>query len=271
MIDKQRLNRSFSRQAKEYDRFANVQKRMAERLMRELPEEKDVHRVLEVGCGTGYLTERLLARYPDASIIAVDIADGMIEHVKQRFAANREIEFICADIEEYVPIGRFDLIVSNAAFQWLNEPARTMSRLVSSLSAGGAIHFTTLGSRTFHELQASCRIAAEELGIYSQADDAGPGFPELADWKSYCDMKAIQSVLAAEEMIEYFSSSRDFLRALKKIGASTNKGNASMGPALMKRVLSIYDATFSSEHGIGATYEVFYAKCKKEIKQSVLT
>jgi len=55
--------------------------------------------ILDVGCGTGYLTKLLLDRWPDARITAIDIAPGMIEYARDRFNESN-VEFACLDIEE---------------------------------------------------------------------------------------------------------------------------------------------------------------------------
>jgi malonyl-CoA O-methyltransferase len=44
-------------------------------------------RVLEIGCGTGFLSEALLARLPAASLTATDIAPAMLERARQRLGA----------------------------------------------------------------------------------------------------------------------------------------------------------------------------------------
>src|SRR5688500_7035775 len=58
MIDKRLLSKRFSEHAKTYDAYANVQKNMAKQLVDLLPQKNTNHKIniLEIGCGTGYLT-----------------------------------------------------------------------------------------------------------------------------------------------------------------------------------------------------------------------
>jgi len=85
VIDKKILQMHFSRNAKNYDAYAKVQKKMANTLLDMLDlDSKSRLDILDVGCGTGYLTKLLLDRWPDARITAIDIAPGMIEYARDR-------------------------------------------------------------------------------------------------------------------------------------------------------------------------------------------
>ena len=62
MINKQNVNRHFSKAAAEYDRYACVQKKMAQRLIQKIQLERPPQHILEIGCGTGCLTRELAER-----------------------------------------------------------------------------------------------------------------------------------------------------------------------------------------------------------------
>ncbi|MCL6586559.1 MAG: methyltransferase, partial [Anoxybacillus sp.] len=72
MIDKQLMQKRFSERANTYDQFANVQKKMAHELMARI--SRPPKTILEIGCGTGYLTKLLYDAYPHAQLTAIDIA-----------------------------------------------------------------------------------------------------------------------------------------------------------------------------------------------------
>lgn len=99
--------------------------------------------ILEIGCGTGYLTKKLSQQFPEATITAIDFAPGMIEIAKQRINDER-VHFLCGDIEEMGLKERYDLIISNATFQWLNDMENTLIRLSHSLKNNGRILFQHL-------------------------------------------------------------------------------------------------------------------------------
>ncbi|TRY16574.1 malonyl-[acyl-carrier protein] O-methyltransferase BioC, partial [Geobacillus sp. LEMMJ02] len=64
MIDKQLMQKRFSERATTYDQFANVQKKMAHELIKRIVHPPKT--ILEIGCGTGYLTKLLHDAYPQA-------------------------------------------------------------------------------------------------------------------------------------------------------------------------------------------------------------
>ena len=83
------------------------------------------HRVLDVGCGTGYLLRQLAARAPDAvELVGVDAAAPMIR-VAQESTADPRARFQAAAAEHLpVPDGVFDLVVSTTSFDhWADQEA----------------------------------------------------------------------------------------------------------------------------------------------------
>lgn len=166
MIDKILVRRHFDRSAREYDRYAEVQREMAEELVRRLrrcDRNGKVRRVLEIGCGTGFLTERLIRCYPDACLTAVDLSENMVACAREKLSSlPGKRRFVVADAETWAKDGDVaacDLIVSNAAFQWFSDPEGTARHLLRRLNPGGRLAFSTFGPRTFCELHASFRAA----------------------------------------------------------------------------------------------------------------
>ena len=83
------------------------------------------HRVLDVGCGTGYLLRQLAARAPDAvELVGVDAAAPMVR-VAQESNADPRARFHAATAEHLpVPDGVFDLVVSTTSFDhWADQEA----------------------------------------------------------------------------------------------------------------------------------------------------
>jgi ubiquinone/menaquinone biosynthesis C-methylase UbiE len=82
-------------------------------------------RVLDVGCGTGYLLRSLARRYPDAErLCGVDAAPQMIETARA-FGADDRLSFAVGVAEELAhPDGSFDLVVSTTSFDhWTDQQA----------------------------------------------------------------------------------------------------------------------------------------------------
>ena len=95
------IAKSFSHAAETYDHWARPQRIMAKTLMACLPETLGEGPILDVGCGTGLLTEYLLQKYSDRSLLGIDIAPGMIAHCETHFTGNPNAGFAVADGEKF--------------------------------------------------------------------------------------------------------------------------------------------------------------------------
>src|SRR2546421_491931 len=74
-------------------------------------------RVVDLGCGPGNVTATLLDRWPTATVHGVDSSPEMIAKAAQ--LAGPRLDFAVGDIESWQPAGPVDVIVSNAALQWV--------------------------------------------------------------------------------------------------------------------------------------------------------
>ena len=128
-----------------YERVAAQLQQRNARLLAGMLGAVDGLDVLELGCGTGLLTEQL-ARLPGIrSLTGIDRSPGMLREA-QRKAALSNVELVCASLFDYEPPRRFDRILSNAAFHWLYPEYRgALDKLASLLSDGGAIYLATAG------------------------------------------------------------------------------------------------------------------------------
>jgi ubiquinone/menaquinone biosynthesis C-methylase UbiE len=82
-------------------------------------------RVLDVGCGTGYLLRRLVDRYPNAErLCGIDAAPRMIA-TASRFVDDDRLSFTVGVAEKLdYPDGTFDLVISTTSFDhWTNQQA----------------------------------------------------------------------------------------------------------------------------------------------------
>ena len=80
MLDKKNTRQHFERAAKTYDAAAVLQREVAKRLSERLDYIKhQPARALDIGCGTGFITDDLLKRYPKAEIIALDVSLNMLQ------------------------------------------------------------------------------------------------------------------------------------------------------------------------------------------------
>ena len=273
MIDKEKLKRRFSRNAKHYSKYASVQKKMGDMLVKKLVDEHlCFKRILEIGCGTGYVTQALAEHFPAAAITAVDIAPGMIEHIKSTLQYDN-VEFICGDIEEMTLNGKYDLIISNATFQWFNHLDKTLVKLAKLLDKNGVLCFSTFGQNTFIELYEAFEKAKELLNI-SEAVSPGQSFYSLNALQDICKNIVTDNHLDNMEIFstecyeyEYFDGCTDFLYSIKKIGANNSQSSGSnMIHGFIEKVIELYDRDFmvsyKEKDKVRATYHNIFVYMK---------
>src|SRR5262245_70351 len=98
-------------------------------------------RIADLGCGTGKLTRALHERLCARETIGIDRSARMLEETRQQDLP-RGLHYETGTIESFPgDRGSFDLIVSNAAFHWIEDHEALLSRLASALAPSGQLAF----------------------------------------------------------------------------------------------------------------------------------
>lgn len=96
-------------------------------------------RVVDLGCGTGELTQVLHERIGAAETLGIDTSPAMLARARERESDG--LRFALEDIATFAPGGRFDVVFSNAALQWLPDHERLVPRLARLTAPGGQFAF----------------------------------------------------------------------------------------------------------------------------------
>ena len=123
-------------------------------------------RIADLGCGTGELTRALAERWPSARVVGVDTSPEML-------AAARPIpgrlDFLQGDLARGEPAGNFDLLVSNAALQWVpghDVLVPALARRTSVLAVQLPAHDDSPAHRALVDLAGPLPIRTEPLADY---------------------------------------------------------------------------------------------------------
>ena len=135
-MDKGQVREYFDELAEHWDEELIRNDEVIERILDNAGVTEGVE-VLDVACGTGVLMPDYLARGVE-SVTGIDISPEMIRLAKAKFR-EREISFICGDVEELDTDRRFDCIVVYNAFPHFPEPERLIEKLASMLRPGGRL------------------------------------------------------------------------------------------------------------------------------------
>ncbi len=205
-MQKSLIRQRFSRCLKTYEENAVVQKKMAIELA-ELLERTDYKNVLELGCGTGFLTSQIYGRLKFADYTAVDIVEECSEYISK---ISDGIEFICSDVEDFSTDKKFDLIVSNASLQWVENLSDYIKKIRLNLNDGGCFLFTLFGKDNFKEMS---DFVSRPLKYYS-----------VEELKNIFSEFKIEKIYDKKEVMK-FSTPIDVLRHIKLTGVNALSNN----------------------------------------------
>lgn len=259
-LGKQRIRHRFSRAATTYDAHAEVQKELALRLLRELPEgsrPEGIDRILEIGCGTGRFTALLAERYPEARITALDFAEGMVHLARKRLADKGKVSVLCEDGERFLVAcpGTFDLICANSTLQWFDDLGAALAQVGRLLSGQGCFVGVLFGPRTFTELaQGLSELFGQEVRLPPHGFPSGEDLAEL--------LAAIFPRFAVQEesRVKNYGSLVELLDHIRKTGT----GGGQLPGILTRGRLLQLDAWFQAAHGgYPATYQAFVVRGEK--------
>ncbi len=128
-------------QAASYEAGSKNQQAVGLRMIKMLNVEKG-STVLDLGCGTGYLTKVLSEQVrPEGKVVAVDPDGERLKIARENHSASN-IEYIQADDKTFPP-GQYDLIFCNIVIHWIKDKKAALERVHENLHPGGRFAFTT--------------------------------------------------------------------------------------------------------------------------------
>ncbi|WP_026549546.1 trans-aconitate 2-methyltransferase [Arthrobacter sp. Br18] len=93
-------------------------------------------RVVDLGCGPGELTAALAARWPDAEVVGIDSSAEMIEAAGATTGAPGNLRFAIGELREWTPGPDDDVVVTNAALQWIPEHRELLPVWAAAMPTG---------------------------------------------------------------------------------------------------------------------------------------
>jgi len=143
--------------------------------------------VVDLGCGPGQLTAALAERWPHAQVDGVDSSASMVAAAAEHARPGR-LEFVHADLRGWRPRQPVDVLVTNAALQWVPGHLQLLRTLVQLVRRGGWLALQVPGNfgqpshTLLRDLAADERFAAHLDGVgYPAAHDPADYFGVLQD------------------------------------------------------------------------------------------
>lgn len=252
-IDKEQVRRRFARHLEAYDSLAVVQQRIAERLAGlfsvYVPERFD--RVLEIGCGTGFLTRELLKRGRVENLYLNDLVPEALPVLRERTLAGEytpHIELLPGDAEELALPGDQDLVMSASAMQWLENLDGFFAKMAEVLKSGGWFVFNLFGPENLHQVKTLTGNGLEYL-----ATDKLQALLE-----KYFDVVEFREETIRQE----FETPFEVLRHLQQTGV-TATGEFRWTPASLRTFEREYAVRYGENGKVYLDWEVIYVIAKK--------
>ena len=266
LIDKRQVRRAFNRAAADYDTAAVLQREVCSRMLERLEYIKlQPARILDAGSGTGWGTRQLAQRYPNAQIIALDMAISMLHIARGRsswwqklFGGAKQTQ-VCSDVEALpLAANSLEMVWSNLTVQWCNDLPATFVELHRVLKVDGLLMFSTFGPDTLKEL----RLAFNGVDQHNHLN-------RFADMHDIGDMLVhsgfAEPVMDMEYLTLTYDDVRGVLQDLKTIGAhnvTAGRAHGLMGKNAWARLIENYER-LRSNGKLPATFEVVYGHAWK--------
>ena len=254
-LDAAGVRSSFDRASASYEAAAVLQARVGDELLERLEFFKlDPDVVIDLGAGTGRITGELKRRYRRSTVVALDIAPGMLREARRHFGFFRKFERVCGNVLR-LPFAdaSVDVAVSSLMLQWCDDLEMALAEVRRVLKPGGFFSFTTLGPDTLKELRAAWAAAdgLSHVNLFIDMHDIGDALGRAG---------LMEPVLDVERLTLTYDDVRGLMRDLKTIGAhnvTAGRPRGLMGRTRLQRMEAAYEAD-RRDGLIPATYEVIY-------------
>jgi trans-aconitate 2-methyltransferase len=136
-------------------------------------------KVVDLGCGPGNLTATLAGRWPEAEVMGVDSSAEMLDKAGTVAARHPRLRFERIDIAGWIPSAETDVVVSNAALQWVPGHQDLMREWLAALRPGAWFGMQVPGNfgapshTLLRDLAASARWAPELDGVLRGGESVG--------------------------------------------------------------------------------------------------
>lgn len=262
LFNPRHVQAAFNRAAPYYDNAAVLAREVGDRLLEQFDYIKSQPiTILDLGGGTGYLTQHLQARFPTATIISVDIAEHMLRQT------TNSSQRVCGDAMQ-LPFAdnSIDLVVSNLLLPWCNQPEKVFEEVQRVLKSSGLFLFSMFGPDTLGELRASWASVDEAPHVHL--------FFDLHDIGDALVRSGLSDPVMQTEWLTFTYPNWQALHRELKHTASINllqdRRMTLTGKQRGQRFLNELETYRDSEGRLPATFELIYGHCWK-LKQRQTT
>lgn len=252
---KELIKRRFTKSLSTYHQKAMVQRRVAKRLgemaLDFLPMQMD--KVLEIGYGTGLLTEEILTRFDLKTLYLNDLVEHVpvnLKHLISEKNATTSVDFLLGDAEELSFPDDLNAILSSSTVQWFDDKLNFVKKSHAALKPGGMLVFNTFGPNNLAEV----RVLTGQ----------GLDYPSIEEWKKWMEMYFDDVRITHETIVTTFDSPKDLLRHLRLTGVTGTTTEFRWTKSTFMDFQEKYYQRYVEKGKVSLTWDVIYVKGRKK-------
>lgn len=258
LLQQQHIKQHFSRAAASYLAAAALQKEVEARLLEQADYlQQAPSRILDLGSGPGRASGLLKKKWPNAEVIAVDIAMPMLQKVPEHTRFWRPVKRVCANAMQ-LPFhdNSFDLVFSSLCLQWAHPLPQALQEIRRIMRPEAMLLFTTFGPDTLLELREAYIAIGETPAIspFAAIQQVGDGLQGSGFYNN---------VLDRESYTMSYADLRALMKELHNIGATDARADRKRGLMGKNRWQALNNAYPIHENRVQSTWEVISAMAFK--------
>jgi trans-aconitate methyltransferase len=149
-------------------------------------------RILDIGCGTGYLTHLIAQAGP--RVTGIDNSPAMIQRAQAMYP---DMDFRVMSATDFHFDTPFDAVFSNATLHWVLDKESAIDHIARALRPGGRLILEMGGKGNVEEIVVATRKVLTRHGYYSNAATQLWYFPSLSEYTTLLEKKGFRVRFAA--------------------------------------------------------------------------
>lgn len=253
-MNKELIKNRFAKSMDTYEYQADVQMQIAKTLAKKaavyLP--ANCGSLLEIGCGTGFLTREVLSRIAIKEIYLNDLVDlsGRALQITGNIGEATKAIFVEGDAENVTFPTQLQAVLSASCIQWFTDLPSFFAKVSNSLLPEGIFIFNTFGPDNLREMSSMSRSGLQYQQLETLTKMLSPFFHLLEMWE--------------ETHIRHFNSPREVLRHLKQTGVTATNCDFRWTKKSLHEFENEYVKQFGSDGKVSLSWQVYYFVCKKK-------